>query len=262
MNFAYRLLIGSTLTILTVALILISHKEGLQWVFFAGFAAILHVALYELYRMMGNAALKWTGMTFSLLFSAAVFLPSLPLALAAAVGLPLVAFLPFMKGEKGPIEGISKTVFPFVYLTLPFATGLLINEMDSLWLLFGIAVAKMADVGGYFGGKLLGKTPLAKSISPKKTVEGALAGLVCAIGTAAFFPLISPLFSLLPSLLLGLGLGIVAQYGDLSESLLKRDANVKDSGSLPGVGGMLDVVDSLVFTFPILYIYLQIGERL
>jgi len=101
-------------------------------------------------------------------------------------------------------------------------------------------------------------------LSPKKTREGAIAGLLGATATSMLFSVIwnkcdiaaGADFSLLEAGILGLVIGLISQVGDLAESLLKRDAQVKDSNSLPGFGGMLDVVDSLIFTTPLLYFWL------
>ncbi len=106
------------------------------------------------------------------------------------------------------------------------------------------------DTAAYFVGRAFGKTPLAPKISPKKTVEGAVANLLACIAVAA--PLGGAIgFPWLPSLLCGLAAGVLGQAGDLFESWVKRRADLKDSGTLlPGHGGILDRVDSLLFTAP------------
>lgn len=114
----------------------------------------------------------------------------------------------------------------------------------------------VGDSVAYLAGRSLGRRPMAPRISPKKTVEGALAGLV---GSAVTAWLCDVLFGLgLPpgtALALGFGLGVVGQAGDLIESLLKRQADVKDSGALiPGHGGILDRIDALLLTFPVAWI--------
>ena len=127
-----------------------------------------------------------------------------------------------------------------------------------------LVVTKITDVGAYFAGGLWGKRKLAPQISPGKTVEGALFGLFCALLASFAFHLLSQ-YSGAQGFQLGVGewmvlgmlLGVIGQFGDLSESLLKRDANKKDSNSLPGLGGVLDAVDSLLFTAPIIYFYIQ-----
>lgn len=124
-----------------------------------------------------------------------------------------------------------------------------------------------ADIGAYFVGKYFGKTPLSE-ISPKKTVEGAVFGITATIGVAVAgaYYLNWPQYIFTGSAL-GLLIGIASLLGDLTESMLKRDAGVKDSGQLiPGHGGILDRTDSYIFTAPLVYYFvtllLPIVERL
>ena len=123
----------------------------------------------------------------------------------------------------------------------------------------------MTDTGGFFIGKKFGKEKLAPYISPKKTWEGALGGFVAAIFSSIAVVFFASIFdpeafglTLWQSIWLGAGIGICAQIGDLSESLLKRDGGIKDSNQVPGLGGMLDIVDSLVFSAPLVYIFLKV----
>jgi len=121
-----------------------------------------------------------------------------------------------------------------------------------------LLMTKLGDIGAYIVGMTLGKTPLLPKISPKKTIEGAIGGL--------FFSILGAIVSkhwlgasYLHAVSLGLFLGVLGQLGDLSESLIKRDCGVKDSGTvLPGMGGFLDEMDSLLFTAPVFYFYLSL----
>ncbi len=131
------------------------------------------------------------------------------------------------------------------------------GEATGLWLFFLIAVTKATDTFAYFVGKRYGHNYFVPKLSPKKTIEGALGGLAAAIITALLFLPLFPHSSWVELSLLGLSLGVAAEFGDLAESLLKRDANIKDSNVLPGFGGVLDIVDSLIFTTPLLYCYLK-----
>ena len=131
-------------------------------------------------------------------------------------------------------------------------------EQGSAAVLFVVTVTWMVDSAAYFGGRRFGRHALAPMISPKKTVEGAVAGLAVGVVTALVIRLWwLPELSWVESLGAGLLLGCVGQLGDLAESMFKRRASVKDSGGwIPGHGGLLDKVDSLVFTAPTFYYYL------
>jgi phosphatidate cytidylyltransferase len=121
-----------------------------------------------------------------------------------------------------------------------------------------IATVVVSDSSQYYAGRMFGRRPLAPTISPKKTVEGAVGGVVCAMaflmiaGTRLF-----PGASLVPLALVGIAVVVLGICGDLFESRLKRIAGVKDSSSLiPGHGGVLDRIDALLFATPPLYLYL------
>jgi phosphatidate cytidylyltransferase len=119
-------------------------------------------------------------------------------------------------------------------------------------------------MGGYFVGRFLGRHKLAEELSPNKTKEGALGGLIAAILMSVLLLFIGQRwggvfsrFSYTEFIFLGLVMGFLGQVGDLAESLLKRDVGVKDSNKIPGVGGLLDMVDSLLFTSPLVYLFLK-----
>jgi phosphatidate cytidylyltransferase len=120
-----------------------------------------------------------------------------------------------------------------------------------------LLITKLGDIGAYIVGMRFGKTPLIPRISPKKSVEGSIGGLLFSISGA----LVSKAFlhfSYLHLISMGIFLGILGQLGDLSESLIKRDCEVKDSGNIfPGLGGVLDAIDSLLFTAPAFYFYIS-----
>ena len=120
-----------------------------------------------------------------------------------------------------------------------------------------LLITKLGDIGAYLIGSSFGKHPLIPRISPKKTIEGAFGGLLFSV-LGALASRIFLGFDYLHLILIGLGLGILGQLGDLSESLLKRDCGIKDSGSIfPGMGGVLDEIDSLLFAGPVFYFYLS-----
>ncbi|MBI3321009.1 MAG: phosphatidate cytidylyltransferase [Candidatus Omnitrophica bacterium] len=159
------------------------------------------------------------------------------------------------------LGGLATTLFGLAYIAALFSYLFYIRTIDpdqhrGAWLvLFLILVTKMGDVGAYVVGNLIGRHTLIPRISPRKTVEGFLgAVLISGITAVAAGPMLGRPLTIWWSALLGLFLGICGQLGDLAESLLKRDCQVKDAGSLmPGLGGVLDVIDSLLFTAPLFY---------
>ena len=189
-------------------------------------------------------------------------------ALAGLAGGSAWAILRLEPAEK-PISNAAITMFGAVYLGGFLSLGIPLREWflpgrveGTLLFFYPVVVTWLADTGAYAGGKTLGRRQLSPRISPNKTIEGALCGL--AVGAAA-----SVLYGLwvLPSaggitrsLLLGLLVSILAIVGDLVESALKRECGQKDSsGLLPGHGGFLDRLDSLLWTIPGAYVFFLIG---
>ncbi|MGH8048370.1 MAG: phosphatidate cytidylyltransferase, partial [Chthoniobacterales bacterium] len=131
------------------------------------------------------------------------------------------------------------------------------------YVLFLVAVTKFSDMGAYVFGSLFGRHQFVPHISPKKTWEGfagaLFASLLASFGLAALIPEKLAAFGTLDFVVLGLGLGFAAVVGDLAESIVKRSTSIKDSGGvLPGIGGTLDLIDSLLFTAPLLYFYMRL----
>jgi phosphatidate cytidylyltransferase len=119
-----------------------------------------------------------------------------------------------------------------------------------------IVVTKSNDIGAYFAGRRFGRHPLIPRISPAKTVEGTIGGFLSGLAASVICKTFLPSFSYMHLVILGVLLGTLGQTGDLAESLLKRDCGVKDAGTnLSGFGGVLDLIDSLIFTTPIFYFY-------
>ena len=179
----------------------------------------------------------------------------------------LILFALHFREKTGAVIDLAVSSFGLLYIALPIGMilGILylpMKEDGRMWVAYLLAVTKITDMGAYFGGSLWGRRKLAPHISPAKTIEGALFGLSAALCVSFLFHLLGEEipalhFHLAPLewVLLGIVLGCVGQFGDLSESLLKRDANKKDSNILPGLGGVLDAVDSLLFNTPIIYFY-------
>jgi len=151
-------------------------------------------------------------------------------------------------------------------LNTPLNSGLLASlqiEPGAAWIYFTLAITFIQDTAAYFVGRSWGRHKMAPALSPKKTWEGAIGGLVGAIASSLVcIPLLGLPIGFGAGLLLGLAGGVVGPLGDLSESLIKRQVGLKDAGSIiPGHGGILDRADSLLFTAPTLYYLISIFTR-
>ncbi len=148
-----------------------------------------------------------------------------------------------------------------LYLAIPGATFVLVRsaEQGVEWVLLAMLAIMSTDAAAYAGGRLLGKRQLAPSVSPNKTVEGAVFGWLGGFGaTIALDQILNLDVQIWPLVLLALVLPIVSQLGDLVESLFKRAMDVKDSSNLiPGHGGVLDRLDSLLFGLPVVFFFLR-----
>lgn len=155
-----------------------------------------------------------------------------------------------------PLDG-AVTLLATFYIGLAIFLYLLHTLPDGrVWLAFMLACTWANDTAAYFAGKAVGKHSLLPVLSPAKTVEGAMAGVLANILVASFFFWLYPEGSFIKMLILGILVGVAAQVGDLVESAFKRQAGVKDAGNLiPGHGGVLDRFDSVLFTAPLVYYF-------
>lgn len=154
----------------------------------------------------------------------------------------------------------AKSILGFFYIGLlpSFAYRLFDLPMGGVWFFMMLSVVFAGDTFAYLTGMFFGKRPLMPKVSPKKTIEGAVGGLLgSALVAVLFGNLLNNIFwgALLA---IGLSVGVVAQLGDLFESMLKRVANKKDSGSImPGHGGVLDRLDGVLFAAPVVYFFAE-----
>lgn len=172
----------------------------------------------------------------------------------------------------GAIFSVSSTFLGVFYVAVPLGHFLLLLGMAQgiYYIVFVSVVTFLTDAGAYFGGRWFGRHPAGLAISPKKTWEGYVTGIFTAIGSVFIFNIIweystGTLAAVrgLEVFLISAILSFVSVIGDLLESAIKRDAKIKDSGSLiPGHGGILDLADALLITIPVLYYYLQIKGNL
>lgn len=259
-----RLSASLVIVALVLAAIYYSHVPGFEPLFVLIAALIIAGSLWEFYRIgkaKGHAPLIAVGVTASVLYTFSTRLDSHLAPQAVLFGTLLASFCCYLKRGSAPYANIGTTLFGIAYLTIPLTCMVQINFMPEgqWWLLYLLLVAKLTDTACYFTGKKWGKQKLCPYISPGKTLEGALGGTLAGIAASFALYWFVPALSLgwIESIILGAAISITGQFGDLTESLLKRDVGVKDSNTLPGLGGILDIVDSLIFTAPLLYLYLK-----
>lgn len=240
-----------------------------------GIAAAL--GAWEFYRMVGHTGVKPMA-ALGIPMAAAVpllvhayHLRLFVMPLSATVLLPLLVLavaIPMRGVEGKPLAASAITVFGVLYVgaTLSFAYALRYHRFTvdavggTALVMLPVLLTWVTDIGAYFTGRTIGGRKLAPAVSPGKTVAGAVGGLVFSMIAAWYFgrhllPELAQLgMTVQGSLLFGASIGVAAQVGDLCESMLKREAGVKDSSRIiPGHGGVLDRVDSLLFTLPLGY---------
>ncbi len=156
-------------------------------------------------------------------------------------------------------ENLFTRLFGIFYVAFLLSYLIVLRKLPHgiEWVVLALAINFGTDAGGYFAGRFFGKHPLYPVISPKKTVEGAIGGLVlCMLLVIAAKYVLIQLLGWDDVLILGLVASILAILGDMAESLIKRGFKVKDAGGLiPGHGGFLDRIDSFVFSVPFIYFY-------
>jgi phosphatidate cytidylyltransferase len=252
---------------------LLPQYQQASWLFVAIAAFALVAGLYEFFsitkklELKADASIAFLGaaaLFVAFLFDAPTKAPDL-LILTVAFFLMLVLatqMFRFQKDFSKMLTGVGVTVFGVLYVV--FLGGFLVATrvgfdplLSTKLLLFYFAVNFASDAGAYFVGKNFGKHKLAPKISPGKTWEGLAGGVsfsagFAALGTFLFFPELPYQFSI-P---LAIVMACVGVTGDLAESAMKRGADIKDAANfLPGHGGLLDRLDSLLFNAPILYYF-------
>jgi len=264
-----RLVSGAVLIAVIIAAVYVDWRALLPFTL-CGLIVTVFIALglYEFFTMLENKGVinyKYVGIGIGVILPLSVIFRFEPtkkweLLFIVAILLFLILMQFRRRQSSGVVIDISTTLFGILYVSwfftflikiiyLPYGMGLLAAVL---------MMTKLGDIGAYFIGSKFGKHLLLPRISPKKTIEGSIAGLIfSAIGgmlCKQFLP-----FTYLHLAVIGLFCGAIGQLGDLSESLIKRDCQVKDSGKLiPGMGGILDEIDSLLFTAPAFYFYMSV----
>jgi len=251
-------------------------------------AAVALLAIHELLKLSEAYAIhpqRWPTYIFIAIPSAT---PLLSTSGFAYIALSAAVLAPFLFLSIGMHRAELASAFPaamvstfsFAYIALPLAALVQLREQwqGSFYLLYLLLLVWAGDVFAYFVGKSIGRHRMSPRVSSKKTWEGAIASVIAsvAVGLLMFhysLPISTALLhahlielrdgifnnqqpSLVPIIVLSVVLNIAAQLGDLVESLIKRGANVKDSGALlPGHGGMFDRIDALLFAAPVLWCY-------
>jgi phosphatidate cytidylyltransferase len=285
-TFIFRFI--STIALWSVALfIAFSGHEGAFWGLISVFGMI---GLWEFYTMLDHRRLpnfKITGMICGAAMLCGSFYyfsrtgpaRSYDFELSVLLGFLLTVFTRQIFArlrDDEPLQTMAYTLFgllyviwlfnfmtKLVYVTPRTADGHVTGQFYCLYL---IAVTKFSDMGAYLVGSLIGRHQMIPHISPKKTWEGFCGALLlstlASVGLIKLMPTELSALNLTDGVVLGLSLGFAAVVGDLAESIIKRSTGVKDSGRfLPGIGGALDLIDSILFTAPLLYFYLRLVAR-
>ncbi len=278
----------STIVLWSIALII--AFSGYEIAFYGLISAFGLIALWEFYGMLDHKGLpnfKITGMICGAVMLSGSFFYFRKMGPAGSYDFEVAVLLFFLLTvftrqmfarlrDDEPLQTMAYTLFgllyvlwlfnfmtKIVYLTPRSSTGAITGQFYCLYL---IAVTKFSDMGAYLVGSVIGRHQMIPHISPKKTWEGfcgALAlSLFASLGLFKLMPGHLALLNWTHAIVLGLLLGFAAVVGDLAESIIKRSTGVKDSGNfLPGIGGILDLVDSLLFTAPLLFFYLRLVIR-
>jgi phosphatidate cytidylyltransferase len=278
----------STVALWSVALVI--AFSGYELAFHLLICLFGLVALWEFYRMLDHKGLpnfKIVGMICGAVMLAGSFYYFSRMGPARSYDFELAVLLFFLLTvftrqmfarlrDDEPLQTMAYTLFGLLYVLWLFnfmtkivyliprsSAGAVMGQFYCLYL---IVVTKFSDMGAYLVGSIIGRHQMIPHISPKKTWEGFAGALgLSLLASLALFRLMPGHLSMLNwthAIVLGLLLGFAAVVGDLAESIIKRSTGVKDSGNfLPGIGGALDLVDSLLFTAPLLFFYLRLVIR-
>lgn len=226
--------------------------------FFYLITIVAALGLYEFYTMFRlNAVMKYIGIAWGVGLMAAFFLSLADMySLSLIAALSILGLRLFLKQDPASSMQESATVL----LGLLYVPGLLtfqlsLAQRSPSWIILLYTSVWAADSAAYYIGKNLGRYKLYEAISPNKTVEGAIGSLLGgAAGALLIRAAMLPQIGLIPCIIIGAAVGAATIIGDLVESMLKRDAGVKDSGNIiPGHGGILDKIDGSTFAGPVFF---------
>ena len=244
-----------------------------RWVFIIVLLALTIGGLYEFFYLIkkkGIPIYSYTGIIFGVMIPLSIFFQFEPTKRWELLFIVLVLLLIFIlqlnrRDNTNAIVGISTTLFGVLYVSWFFSflikIRFLIPGAGGIKLLgFILLVTKCGDMGALLIGSKIGKHPLLPRVSPNKTIEGSVGSFLFSALAAVLSRALLPAelnLSIIHVAFIGFFFGGIGQLGDMSESLIKRDCNVKDSGKLlPALGGVLDAIDSLLFSAPAFYFYM------
>jgi phosphatidate cytidylyltransferase len=249
--------------VLLVPLFVALVYAGPRWLFFAFLLLVSGLAQWEFTRMFrraGEAAYSRIGIGLGLLVTAS-FLSPIDGSTTAAIALATVVILavPLASGAAPAWGPSALTLLGVCYVNVLLGYGIWLRDLPhgANWITFLVAVTWVGETAAYAVGSAIGRHKLAPTVSPAKTIEGAVAQAIASVAAALLVNwLLFPEQSPLSAAVAGGLLGVLGQIGDLAESVLKRAVHTKDTGGLiPGHGGLLDRLDSLFFNVPALFYY-------
>ncbi|MDD4777885.1 MAG: phosphatidate cytidylyltransferase [Fermentimonas sp.] len=267
--------------ILYILIILLGVLGG-RYSFLIIFSTILGIALFEFYRMMEKDTSHAISKIFNIImgvlifFSAFLFLEDLSKRILPVTVLSylliLISSTTFIK-RKDVLHGIIYSAFGQIYITLPMCLLMLLsysqqflnggNGYDHIPVLAIFVFLWVNDTAAYFIGSLIGKHKLIEHISPKKSIEGFIAGIFFTVISSFIFARLFPELSTVLWIVFAVIVSLFGTLGDLFESLIKRTTSVKDSGNLiPGHGGILDRIDSMLVAVPAVFLYFIIFQSI
>jgi phosphatidate cytidylyltransferase len=268
----HRLIFGTLMTLAFIGIVLLdgwldTYLHGTLFALLVAFLIIL--GLFEFSKL---AAAKGIKILLPVTIPVTILLATLPfcdqffyLKYEAFYGLSIF-FLPLLLcflyqriryGITGAIANIGGACFAMTYLGFLVVFITMTRTEFGVWhLLMLVFVVKACDIGAYTFGRIFGKHKFSPVISPKKTWEGMAGGVVCAVIVAVGFAIFCDIMAWWLGVIFGIVFAFLGQLGDLAESMLKRDAETKDaSNNVPGFGGILDIVDSILVTAPFGYLF-------
>lgn len=253
-----RILSGSAILLIVIGLVYVGLPGVYVLVLVIGALAIWEFR--NLSDRMGSRAPSWLVYPLAVFFAfSGTLLKAIPveLVLSATLVFGLGAFL-FLPGRRQGLGRWAMGLSGAIYIGMPFNFYLLLYLHSLAWVLFILCAVVVSDTAALLVGSRLGRHPFFQAISPKKTVEGAIAGVLFCIPVmilGAFGVLALPWYH---AVILGVLVGVSAELGDLVESQMKRIAGVKDSSHLiPGHGGVLDRIDSVLFPPIVVFFYAE-----